>query len=272
MQMAGESQPQVADLPTCVSRPLAPVPVPSVMPCNDVPVLERNTKAWYSSASGERALVQIVNVHFDDEQPYYTIHLDGGVERSTVRSRLVPVTAEEERSRAAAAKAKACAETAAAAAKVRTQEDALRDAVAMLSQGVPSENVHPEAMRRQTRPPSPGRRQPKVKAPASPWRDEKAAQQGGCCMICRGKRKSIYRACEECKRGMKAIGGDLAPSGAMSSVFAVGVSAIVGESIGRGAKSTRLQVSAAQIERDRRKTTVSFCVRKHPGWEHVGRA
>ena len=27
-------------------------------------------------------------------------------------------------------------------------------------------------------------------------------------MICRGKRKSIYRACEECKRGMKAIGGD----------------------------------------------------------------
>ena len=50
-------------------------------------------------------------------------------------------------------------------------------------------------------------------------------------MICRGKRKSIYRACEECKRGMKAIGGDSAPSGAMSSVFAVGVSAIVGESI-----------------------------------------
>lgn len=195
-------------------------------------ILPRKSKAWYASADGRRALVEIQNVHFDDEAPYYTIHLADGVERSTVRSRLTPAT-EEEAAGAEADEARARAEAAAAAAQARSGEDAIWDAVRLLEQqaaanGAPpapmpvheearqrghDHNHHPHASSQQAPPrprgraasprrgPSPGK--PFHAKPArsdGKYRDEKAAEVGGCCMACKGKRKSIYVQCAECKR------------------------------------------------------------------------
>ena len=53
-------------------------------------VLTEGTRAWYADGNGQRVLVTINGVHYDDVPPYYTILLDG-VERETVRERLHPL-------------------------------------------------------------------------------------------------------------------------------------------------------------------------------------
>ena len=163
-------------------------------------VLPRRSKAWYDGREG-RALVDIVNVHFDDEPPYYTIHLAEGVERSTVRSRLTPVTAEEVAGIDAAA-ARKRAESAAAEALSRSSEDALLEAIKLLggNGGGAATGSAPSARRA----PSPGRKRkpqtPAKKSGSASVPDEKSACTGGECMACHGKKKSVYVQCEECKR------------------------------------------------------------------------
>ena len=49
--------------------------------------LAKGAKVWYQSQSGHRMAAEVVQVHYDDVPPYYTISIDG-TERSTVRGRL----------------------------------------------------------------------------------------------------------------------------------------------------------------------------------------
>lgn len=171
-------------------------------------VLPCKSKAWYQSAqSGERALVEIINVHYDDLQPYYTIHLADGVERSTVRSRLTPCTDEELESEAAA-KAKAKAQEDARAAAERSQDDALLEAIAALGGPLTEEEeykYHPRAKENAKkgstpRGASPARRRKPPPPAASNPPPAATPTEFGDCMVCKGKRKSIYQQCEECAR------------------------------------------------------------------------
>ena len=191
----------------------APTPIGAAIGRQAGAVLPKKSKAWYVSAGGSTVLVDIANVHYDDEPPYYTIHLADGVERSTIRSRLTPAS-DEDLAAVAAAEAKARAEKEALAANARSNEDAILEAIAMLG-GVPppDENSKPavtaatSSSRGNTagrRAPSPGRKRSKPKAPsaaaAPAWRDEKEAATASTCCACKGKKKAIYVQCVECTR------------------------------------------------------------------------
>ena len=58
------------------------------------PVLAHQARCWFTKGGGRRLAV-VLNVHYDDEVPYYTILMDGA-ERSTVRKYLLPLTFAEE--------------------------------------------------------------------------------------------------------------------------------------------------------------------------------
>lgn len=166
--------------------------------------LRKGGRAWYRAADGQCALVDILNVHHDDEQPYYTIHLSDGVERSTVGTRLQAVSEEE--------LAKDEARMAQAVAAADAYEQARLTALAAASQQQ-ARILEERAKAARTESPPPRRRTgstpraasaPKRRPPASVaaqrWHDEKAAEEGGRCMACKGKKKSIYRVCAECTR------------------------------------------------------------------------
>lgn len=158
-------------------------------------ILPKNGKAWYhSAADGRRALVDVVNVHFDDEPPYYTIRL-GGAERSTVRSRLSPATTEEVDA----------ANAAASAANAADDSDALDRAIERLRRSAEEREAAAVKSKTPRRAASPRRRAApskpsRTEQSSSAWQDEKAAEVGGRCMSCGGKNKSIYRSCAECVR------------------------------------------------------------------------
>jgi hypothetical protein len=199
-------------------------------------ILPRKSKAWYACATG-RFLVDIFDVHFDDEdEPYYTIHLADGMERSTVRARLTPASTEEAASSSADATANA---QAAAVSAERTTESALLEAIALLGGSTECQDCEneppPENQQPRPRPPenkqprrpaspgkgfrppgstarasSPGRRKPsKPSAAPDPatggraWKDEKEAATAATCMACKGKKKPIYVQCAECKRTVR---------------------------------------------------------------------
>jgi serine/threonine protein kinase/Ca2+-binding EF-hand superfamily protein len=52
--------------------------------------LPKGSRAWYTGAEGVRSLVTITTVHYEEPPPYYTITLEDGTERSTVRTKLTP--------------------------------------------------------------------------------------------------------------------------------------------------------------------------------------
>ena len=52
--------------------------------------LTKDSRCWYTRG-GARKLCRVINVHHDDDPPYYTVEMDG-VERSTVRAYLTPLT------------------------------------------------------------------------------------------------------------------------------------------------------------------------------------
>ena len=57
-----------------------------------LPELRKGSRAWYTDVqSAQRLVVTIAKVHYDDPPPYYTISLPSGVERSTLRTKLVPL-------------------------------------------------------------------------------------------------------------------------------------------------------------------------------------
>lgn len=180
-------------------------------PCDDA-VLPRKSKAWYTSAQGERLLVDVVNVHYDDDPPYYTISIEGA-ERSTVRKRLQAATDDEVADDAAQKAAAALAAKRAA----MTTEEALLEAIAMLGGPAEEENASESVRNSCNSKPRPGSaskratpsaaRKPKPAAASNPWRDEKAAEEAGRCNTCKGKKKSIYRSCMECKRTISFVGG-----------------------------------------------------------------
>ena len=69
--------------------------LPSDTPATNVSrgsaVLKLQSKAWYKNADGTQAVCTILKVHYDDIPPYYTIVIDGH-ERSTVRTKLEPLS------------------------------------------------------------------------------------------------------------------------------------------------------------------------------------
>lgn len=57
-------------------------------------VLAKGSRAWYTRG-GAKKLATVLNVHYDDDPPYYTVKIDDS-ERSTVRFYLAPLTALED--------------------------------------------------------------------------------------------------------------------------------------------------------------------------------
>ena len=53
-------------------------------------VLACGAEVQYRNAQGACEPVRVVGVHYDDEQPYYSILLSCGTEKQTVRDRLHP--------------------------------------------------------------------------------------------------------------------------------------------------------------------------------------
>ena len=65
------------------------LPQPCRMPADEsLSVLVPRSRAWYTMPDSTRTVCIIVKVHHDDSPPYYTINLEHGQERSTLRSRL----------------------------------------------------------------------------------------------------------------------------------------------------------------------------------------
>ena len=56
----------------------------------ELPELPEGSRAYFTSFDGTRKVVKVVKVHYDDDQPYYTISMDG-IERSTLRKSLEPI-------------------------------------------------------------------------------------------------------------------------------------------------------------------------------------
>jgi hypothetical protein len=87
-----------------VAADSAPPPVP-LLEARDAEssqgaaILSAGSEVWYNK--GSRAIATIVKVHYDDDPPYYTI-LVNGVERSTMRTYLTPLTSEPATTPAAA--------------------------------------------------------------------------------------------------------------------------------------------------------------------------
>jgi hypothetical protein len=65
---------------------------PPAAPAAPLPV---GCRCWYVDRDGARRVAVVKAVHYDDPPPYYTITIDGK-ERSTVRSKLTPLTPDEE--------------------------------------------------------------------------------------------------------------------------------------------------------------------------------
>ena len=55
-------------------------------------MLACGAEVQYRNAQGACEPVRVVGVHYDDEQPYYSILLSCGTEQQTVRDRLHPCT------------------------------------------------------------------------------------------------------------------------------------------------------------------------------------
>ena len=54
------------------------------------PPLVPGALVWYTGSSGDRTLVTVASAHFDDGEPYYSVVLSNGRERSVEWSRLTP--------------------------------------------------------------------------------------------------------------------------------------------------------------------------------------
>ena len=61
----------------------------------DLSEIPKGSEVWYSGADGQRMKAVVMKVHYDDPPPYYTIAINGQ-ERSTVRTKLTPCTAESD--------------------------------------------------------------------------------------------------------------------------------------------------------------------------------
>ena len=86
---SSSTTPPISTSGTSSGQPGQLLPQPCRMPADEsLSVLVPRSRAWYTMPDSTRTVCIIVKVHHDDSPPYYTINLEHGQERSTLRSRL----------------------------------------------------------------------------------------------------------------------------------------------------------------------------------------